>query len=318
MIKADFARQSLRTVIYYMVILLLFLVVPTSCGLFDKEIKQDQHIAEYRRQMNRVPDSLDNIKDRLDAFHTILENIDTDKALITPRKKNILLIEANNFIYKEYVKKENYTKALKYSDIIIGIDSTSPKGYFNRGWIYQIEEKDSLAILDYDKALKLNADYTDAYYNRGVIYQKQDLLDLALEDYNRASKYNPSYITDIYNRRGDIYLTKEIFDKAIENYNKTIVLDTVNIVAYRGRAEAYSMQKDLDKALIDCNKAISLDSANILAYVTRASVYTLQKEYDNAIDDYKIVMHLDPYNELNINKVAKKAIKDLRPFLKKK
>ncbi|MFC4672115.1 tetratricopeptide repeat protein [Dysgonomonas termitidis] len=297
----------------YIVILLLSACM-SSCGLFDKEIKQDKHIAEFRYRMNRVMDSLDNHKGRIKAFEEIIERINADEDLITLRKKNILLIEGNTFISNEYLSLENYKKAIKYANIIIDIDSTSPKGFYNRGCIYQIINEDSLAILDYNKALKLNPDYSDAYYNRGIIYEELGEYDKALEDYNRAIKLNPSYIIDVYTNRGNTYLAKEAYDKAISDYGKILAIDSTNIKAYSNRAGAYIMQKEYDKALTDCNKAIGLDSTNINAYQKRASVYEAQKEYKQALDDYGKILHLDPQNKFDTHETVRKAIKKLRPL----
>ena len=302
----------------FIIVVLLFSACISSCGLFDKEIKQDKHIAEFRYRMNRIMDSLDNHKERINAFEMILERIEADEDLITPRKKNILLIEGNNFISNEYVSLENYKKAIKYSNTIIAIDSTSPKGFYNRGCIYQIQDEDSLAILDYNKALKLNSDYSDAYYNRGIIYEERGDYDKALEDYNKAIKLNPSYIIDVYTNRGNTYLAKEVYDKAIADYSKILNIDSTHTKAYSNRAGAYIMQKEYDKALTDCNKAIALDSTNINAYQKRASVYEAQKEYKEAMDDYGKILNLDPQNKFNTHETVRKAIKKLRPLSRHK
>lgn len=298
--------------------ILLFSACVSSCGLFDKEIKQDKHIAEFRYRMNRIMDSLDNHRERIKAFEKIIEHIEADEDLITPRKKNILLIEGNTFISNEYLSLENYKKAIKYANIIIGIDSTSPKGFYNRGCIYQILDEDSLAILDYNKALKLNSDYSDAYYNRGIIYEESGNYDKALEDYNRAIKLNPSYIIDIYTNRGNTYLAKEAYDKAISDYDKILSIDSTNIKAYSNRAGAYIVQKEYDKALIDCNKVITLDSTNINIYKKRASIFEAQKKYGEALDDYEKILALDPHNKFDTHETVRKAIKKLRPLSKRK
>ncbi len=309
--------QTYRKKLYF-IILTALIILTTSCGLFDKELEQDKHIARFRHQMSRVYDSLPNNKDRVKAFETILQNINTDKALITPRKKNMLLIEGNTYLSNQYLNMENYSKALECINLTITIDSVAPKGYYSRGYIYQIQDKDSLALLNYDQAIKLNPDYTDAYYNRGIIYEELEMYNLALMDYTKAIKLRPSYIKDIYNNRGNTYLAKEVFDKAIEDYTKVLNIDTANVKAYSNRAGAYIMQKELEKALKDCDKAILLDSININAYNKRASIYEAKKEYDKAINDYEKIIELDPKNKLGIQNRTKESIQKLKPHVKKK
>lgn len=289
-----------------------------SCGLFDKEIKQDQHIASFRRQLSRVSDSLHSHKGRVAAYESIIEDIDADGYLITQRKKNNLLIEGNSYLYDEYLKTENYKKAISYSNIMIEIDSTLSKGYYNRGCVYQLLDDDSLAIRDYSKAIKLNPDYADAYYNRGILYEEAEKYDPALSDYSKAIRLNPPYVGDVYNNRGNVYLAKEVVDKAIGDYSKAIEIDSLSLKVYCNRAWAYVMQKEFDRALVDCDIAISLDSVNVNAYIKRALVYEGKEDYGKAIDDYRKVLKLDPHDKLNTHAVARQAIQKLKPLVSRK
>lgn len=293
------------------------LVIFSSCGLFDKEFKQDQHIARFKHQMARVTDSLDTSKERIKAFKSIIENIDEDKALISARKKNALLIDGNTYISKEYLDIKDYKNAIDYTNKIINIDSTSPRGYYSRGCVYQAIDNDSLAIVDYTRTIGLNANYTDAYYNRALIYEKQKDYDRALADLDKALKLNPSYLSDVYYNRGKIYKIKEEYSKAIEEYSKVISLDTMNIRAYCNRGDAYFLQKELDKAVSDYNKSITLDSVNIYLYMKRAAVFEEKKDYDDALKDYKKVLTLDPDGKYDQNDMANSRIKKLKPLIKK-
>jgi len=305
--------------LFLLLFTIFFIIVSvTSCKLFDKEIKQDKHIAAFRYQLGRVQDSLLNSNDRIKTYEAILERIDGDEYLITPRKKNVLLIEGNIYLYNECLRIQNYKKAIDYSNVVIGIDSTLPKGYYDRGSVYQYIGCDSLALEDYNKAIMLNPGYTDAYYNRGIIYEEQEKYDLALLDYDKAIKLNPSYIADIYNNRGNVYLAIDEVDKAIEDYDRVLSIDTMSVKAYCNRAWAHYLKKDFDKALDDCNKAIAIDSVNVNAYCKRASVYEGMKEYTEAIADYKKVMELDPKDKLDTHDMAKQAIRKLRPLVPKK
>ncbi|MBB4036118.1 tetratricopeptide (TPR) repeat protein [Dysgonomonas hofstadii] len=297
-------------------LLIPLLVVLSSCGLFDKELKQDEHISHFRHQIARVVDSLDTSKERIVAFKTIIEDINEDNALITPRKKNLLLIEGHTYISNEYLDAKNYKKAMEYTNKIIEIDSTSPRGYYSRGCVYQATNKDSLAILDYSKALSLSSGYADAYYNRALLYEEKKDYDLALSDLNKAAKLNPPYLRDIYYNRGEIYKTKESYDKAIAEYNKVIDLDTLNIMAYCNRGDSYFLLKNLDKAILDYNKSILLDSANVHLYLKRATAFEVRKDYNDAINDYKKILRLDPNNRYDYYSEAKKAIKKLKPLVK--
>lgn len=246
-----------------------------------------------------------------------MEEINEDDALITQRKKNLLLIDGNAYISKEYLDVKDFSNALEYTNKIISIDSTSFRGYYSRGCVYQGMNSDSLATGDYSKALVLNSEYADAFYNRALIYEKQGKTDLALADFDQVARLKPSYIVDVYNSRGKIYLEKESYDKALEEYNKVITIDTVDAKVYYNRAEAYYNLKDQDKAFVDYNKSISLDSTNVLSYLKRASIYLDKKDYDEALADYKKVLHLDPLEKYTDRDEIKAMIKKIKPLVKK-
>ena len=54
---------------------------------------------------------------------------------------------------------------------------------------------------DYNKAIEINPNFTEAYYNKGVLKEKSDDTKGALENYNKAIEINPQY-ADAYHNRG--------------------------------------------------------------------------------------------------------------------
>jgi len=295
---------------------ILLSIFLSSCGLFDKELKQDEHIARFKYQMARVADSLDTSKERIKAFKAIIEDIDEDKALITPRKKNSLLLDGSAYLSNEYLNVKNYKKALDYTNKMIEIDSVSYRGYYGRGCVYQAIGEDSLAIVDYTKTLGLNSNNADAYYNRALIFEKQENYDPALADFNKAAKLKPPYLADIYYNRGKIYKIKELYDKAIEEYSKVINLDTLNVRAYCNRGDSYFIQKKMDEAINDYNKSISLDSVNVYLYMKRAAAFEEVRNYNDALSDYKKVLRLDPDDRADHQAMVRNAIKKLKLLVK--
>ena len=79
------------------------------------------------------------------------------------------------------------------------------------------------AIADYNEAIRINPDFTEAYTNRGVA--KSDLGDKkgAIADYNETIRINPNFA-----------------------------------IAYYNIACAYSLQNNLELALLNLQKAIQL------------------------------------------------------------
>jgi flagellar biogenesis protein FliO len=79
--------------------------------------------------------------------------------------------------------------------------------YNNRGNTYYIIGNYKQAIEDYDRAIEIKPDYTDAYNNRGAAYNHLGNYRQAIEDYGRAIEINPSY-AKAYLNRAIVYLNK--------------------------------------------------------------------------------------------------------------
>lgn len=309
--------RLISTYFRYIITLAMLLPLFSSCGLFDKEIRQDKEIAAYRNRMNRILDSLSNPVERVGAFEVLIEDINTNKALITLRKKNMLLIDANTLISNIYYDIQDLDNTLKYNNIIIALDPTRASSYFYRGCTYQEFSKDSLAIIDYTQAIQLNNNYAEAFYNRGIIYEKNTRYKEALADYDQAAKLKPRCIADVYNNRGNVYLALRDTVKALNDYTTVLKMDTTNINAYTNRAGLYIKLNDMNKALVDCNKALKLDSLSVRLYRQRAEIYSAKKEYDEAIADYKVILKLDPHDKYKIREESLDSIEKLRKLDKK-
>ena len=56
------------------------------------------------------------------------------------------------------------------------------------------------AIKDYDKAIELDPDYSDAYNNRGLAKYYLDKYGEAIKDFNKVIELTPNYTNAYYDR----------------------------------------------------------------------------------------------------------------------
>jgi len=83
------------------------------------------------------------------------------------------------------------TEAVEYYDRAIAIKSDDVhKDYVNRGSAYSDAKEYDKALADYAEAQKIVPDYNEAYYNRGIVYERQDKNSEAIEQFKLAYKYN--------------------------------------------------------------------------------------------------------------------------------
>ena len=105
-------------------------------------------------------------------------------------------------------------------------------------------------------------------------------------NYNKAIEISPDS-TNAYNNRGLAYQMKDNADQAMEDCNQAIALDPNNAKAYQGRGLAYQMKDNADQAIADFTQAIALDPNNADAYVIRGNAYLEQDHRDLAAADFR-------------------------------
>jgi tetratricopeptide (TPR) repeat protein len=181
-----------------------------------------------------------------------------------------------------------------------------------------------MAIEDYNRVIKLDADYAAAYNNRGVVYGLKGDYDKAIADFNLAIQFNQND-ANAYNNRGFAYYNKENYDNAIADYTQAIELNPEDVYAYNKRGFAYRAIGDYDKAVADYEQALKVnpDDSNMKKSLSLARK---AKEYDRvlnpkslsrrnynyvAVEDF--VFDIEAGNLKNGTKVAFYAAFDKKP-----
>lgn len=75
------------------------------------------------------------------------------------------------------------------------------------------------AILDCNKSIKANADFSEAYYNRGLAYAYKGEYDKAISDYIKVIELKPNY-ANAYHNLAAAYSFKKDYDKSHEVVRK--------------------------------------------------------------------------------------------------
>ena len=247
-----------------------------SCGFVGEELKQDRALAGYRNQIQQLADSVPGSSNRIEAYKHVIAEVSQDELLITLRKKNKLLSEIYYFITNEYFEKGNLKNALESSTLAIAFNKENQYAYYNRACIHQELGEDSLALLDYSKAIQYDNYFVDSYYNRGLLHEKDTNYKQALEDYTKAIMLNPPYLSDVYNNRGNIYQQMDLYDEAIADYDRALEKDTTMAIAYCNRADAYLKKGELERALVDYERATLADSTD---YVVRDHIRLVEEAF---------------------------------------
>jgi len=149
-----------------------------------------------------------------------------------------------------------------------------------------IQEKfDVIIKLITDEMLDTQKD-AELYLLRGNTWNKKKDYDKAIIDYNKAIKINPKN-TELYIWIGNTWYNKKDYNKAIANYNKAIKINPNYELAFYNKGAVWVAKKEYNKAIADYTKAIDVNSNYADAYVSRGNIKRVfNGDYDGAIADY--------------------------------
>jgi tetratricopeptide (TPR) repeat protein len=116
------------------------------------------------------------------------------------------------------------------------------------------------AMADFDKALKINPNDSNAYINRAYAKRLKKDPAGAIADYTRAIELDPKSADAYYNRGNVKAMDKKDFDGAIADYNHAIEADPNYSHAYYNRAVAKREKGDKAGADEDFKRSGEIDS----------------------------------------------------------
>lgn len=129
--------------------------------------------------------------------------------------------------------------------------------YLKRGFDFYKQTNFQDAIVEYNKAIKLDPGNGEAYYFRGIAYAKSGVEDKALADFKKSIELDPIRI-EAYQYLDWILARRSEGDEIIAYWTKLIELQPNNGKAYLERGGSSFRKGDLKSALSDADKSCSL------------------------------------------------------------
>jgi tetratricopeptide (TPR) repeat protein len=149
------------------------------------------------------------------------------------------------------------------------------------------------AVVNYDKAIKLNPENIYTYWHRGNAKAALGKYKKAIADYDKAIKLNPEDLL-VYYLRGNVKIAFDKHEEAIADFDKIIRLNPDD-------ADAYSNRGGIRFRLG-------------VAEFSRGNVEKAQELYEAAIEDYTQAIKLNPEDTEVISKrgAVKSALTAMR------
>jgi tetratricopeptide (TPR) repeat protein len=285
--------------------------------------KFDSASANYAKYLALNPDCY--ARYRYAAF--LYKSGDHDKAI--EQGEQVIKCDSNlvpviyRIMGRAYLEKKtpDYVKAVQYFNIFLikqakfGKPKLLADDYIMRGRANSGAKSDSLAILDYQKALTIDTTRKDVYFDIGNAYFKTKKFDQAAVWYKKkyVAEMNASTgvkITNLNAFARALQLNKE-YSRADSAYAAVVALDSNLTYGWLGRAQANSkLDPDAAKELARpyyeryfaianadsvSQKKNSKDLVNAALYL--GSVHLRAKNYSCAKAYYTLANKLDPANE---------------------
>jgi protein O-GlcNAc transferase len=104
------------------------------------------------------------------------------------------------------------------------------------------------AIINYEKALSINPNYSEAHYNLAGTLQELGQLDGAVESYKKSLSLNPNH-AEAHNNLGNTFQKLEQLDSAITSYQKSIAIKPDYVEAHYSLGTTFQELGQLDDAV---------------------------------------------------------------------
>jgi Tfp pilus assembly protein PilF/4-amino-4-deoxy-L-arabinose transferase-like glycosyltransferase len=168
-----------------------------------------------------------------------------------------------------------------------------PELYNSVGTTLDGQGKIQEAIKNYERAIQLAPEYSEAYYNLGVMYYKQGKTDLAIVNYEKSLRDDPNNYKGHYGLGAALYAIGS-FESARPHYMEALRLKPDYALAYKALAIDSARRGELDEAVSYYKKALEINSGDIDAHY-HLGILLVQKNYiDLAITEFEKVLLLDP------------------------
>ncbi len=226
------------------------------------------------------------------------QNLGRDRAAIEDYQEALKLLPRNRQIMfnmaiaqqrvKEYeVSDSTYNELLRYYP-------NFDNGYLGHANLKLAQGDTATAVVEIEKALKLNRNALNAYIMRAdiAINSKRDF-ESALNDMNEAIKLQPK-LAGLYINRAYLRYNLDDYFGAMSDFDYAIELDPLNATALFNRGLLLSEVSANDRALNDFTKVLDLNPDDYRALYNRAVIYGKKGNYAAGTADINRVIEAFP------------------------
>jgi tetratricopeptide (TPR) repeat protein len=130
------------------------------------------------------------------------------------------------------------------------------------------------------------------HYNMAVKLHLVGKLGDAITEYQNALALNPQ-LSEAHSNLGLVYNQQHNYAQALAEFKKALSINPRDAITYNGIGAALRAEKDLGGAIKNWEAAVELDPHLATASYNLGTAYELQKEYDRAVKSYEQAVKSD-------------------------
>jgi tetratricopeptide (TPR) repeat protein len=159
---------------------------------------------------------------------------------------------------KDHIDGMTPEEQIAYLDKLIEDGGDDARIHFFKGNAWFVSEQYDSAIVEFDRAVKLDENYAKAWVNLGIVYDHTRKSHDARDAYTRALQIDPGDVL-AHCHLGFNYYSAGKQDKAMQHYQKALELDPGSAQAHYNLGLAFANAKIFKEALVEWNKVVELD-----------------------------------------------------------
>jgi tetratricopeptide (TPR) repeat protein len=287
-------------------ILLIFLVLTTSCGGQDKKDAADFFLKgnvalkqkNFTEAIRLYDEAIDKNHDFPDAYlnkgialmkigkindarEVLTEAIGIDPTLV---QANLVRSESGLLLGEFKSAEEDLKKIAKeYAD--------SSSFFLLRGNLMDAMSRTSEALADFDRAVLLDKQNTGAYVNRGAVYYKLHSYPEAREDFASAIRLNPSQ-PEALNNLGLIATHNKDWKSALFYFDRILDSRPDDALALNNKGYVLLQTGSLEEAKKLIERALDINPKNGYALRNLGLYYQFSGQQGQALAEYNKAIEL--------------------------
>ncbi len=216
----------------------------------------------------------------------------------------------------------NANEAIKNYNTVLTINPKSPRGLVRIGKIYTRVNSDSVANVNFAKAISIDPMYAPAYRENAELYLKySDKAPKAIENWKKYLELNNShearyrYTTALYKGKQYNEVIKEATNLMSSGFS-SFYLDRMLTISY---AESLADKTNIDKGLAASDvffKKVPQDKINYLDYKYRGQLFTAANKDSLAVIEYEKAMAKDESKKAEIFPIIVKSYLKAKKYQK--